>query len=147
MEMRKNKISNGVTGFSDKKSNFKFGIFGSPVWLMSGAIILIFIFSSYLKVAFQKAAVQRELAILADEKAKLETNNKDLAGLLDYFASESYKEREMRLKLSMQKPGEHVIIISQEGENVSPVNSSAGAGNSSRFANLKKWWNYFFGTK
>jgi len=134
-----------MTGFSEKKINFKFGIFGSPVWLISGAVILIFISSAYLKVAIQKAAVQKELAILADEKEKLETNNKDLAGLLDYFASESYKEREMRLKLSMQKLGEHVIIISQEGGNASQANSPAGSVDNSRFANLKKWWNYFFG--
>lgn len=145
MEMRKSKISNGVIGFLKKKSNFKSRLFASPVWLIPGAIILILIFSSYLRVAFQKAAIQKELAILAREKEKLETNNKDLAGLLDYFASESYKEREMRIKLDLQKPGEQVIIISQEGENVSSGNSSDAAGDNSRFANLKKWWNYFFG--
>lgn len=136
-----------MIGFSNKKSNFKFRFFSSLAWLIPGAIILIFISSSYLKVAFQKATIQKELAILAREKEKLETNNKDLAGLLDYFASESYKEREMRLKLDLQKPGEHVIIISQEGENVSSVNSPEGTKDNSRFANLKKWWNYFFGDK
>lgn len=136
-----------MIGFSGEKSNFKFRFFGSPIWLIPGAVILIFISSSYLKAAFQKAAIQKELAILAREKEKLETNNRDLAGLLDYFASESYKEREMRVKLDLQKPGEQVIIISQEGENASPVNLSAGAGDNSRFANLKKWWNYFFGNK
>lgn len=136
-----------MNGFSKRKSESKIKIFNSPIWLILGVVILVLVSSSYLKIVLQKAAIQKEISNLIAEKEKLESNNKDLASLLDYFASESYKEREMRLKLGMQKPGEHVVIISQEGEKVTQGESAAASKDTSRFSNLKKWWNYFFSDK
>jgi len=67
-----------------------------------------------------------------------------LAGYLDYFASESFKERELRLKLNLQKPDERVIIISRE-ENKSKEEIPAPADDKSQmFSNMKKWRDYFF---
>lgn len=136
-----------MTVFGSRKKESKISIWGMPILLVLGIIILIVVSSSYIKVALQKTAINKEIANLKQEKEKLEANNSYLAGLLDYFASESYKEREMRLKLGMQKPGEKVIIISQEGEKASPENSPNGNADNSGFSNFKKWWNYFFGER
>ena len=130
--------------FAKKKSS-SFNILKSPIWLVIGIVILGLVLSAFIRITLQKAAIQRQIDDLKAEKEKLESNNNDLAGLLDYFASESYKEREMRQKLGMQKPGEHVVIISRPDEQTSQgVSPDSGSG-SSGLSNIKKWWNYFFG--
>lgn len=120
-------------------------ILNSPFWLIAGIIILVLSLSAFLRVALQKMEIQGEIDKLKNEAERLETDNKDLAGYLDYFASESFKEREMRLKLNLQKPDERVIIISRE-ENKSKEKIPVPKGDKSQMiSNIKKWWNYFFG--
>jgi len=128
-----------------KKSSSWLKIFGSAVWIILGIVILGLIFSAFYKVYSQKKAIQREVDILKAEKENLEADNKDLSGLLDYFASESYKEREMRLRLNMQREGEKAIIISREPDKSKEVVSGSENREAEKFSNVRKWWNYFFG--
>lgn len=130
---------------SSVKKSVKALILNSPLWFMAGFAILIFVFSAFLKITWQKMEIQGEIDKLKKEAERLEVDNKDLTGYLDYFASESFKEREMRLKLNLQKPDERVIIISRE-ENKSKEESAASADDKFRaISNMKKWWNYFLG--
>ncbi|MBU4338102.1 hypothetical protein KKB43_02070 [Patescibacteria group bacterium] len=129
--------------FSGKK-NFKLMILNSPFWLVIGFIIFIFAFSAFLKITWQKIEIQGQIDKLKKEAEMLETDNKYLIDSLDFFASESFKEREMRLKLNLQKPDERVIIISRD-ENRSKEEIPASADDKSQMlANIKKWREYFF---
>lgn len=101
--------------------------------------------SSYIRAVIQRSEIQAEIDRLKAEKEKYEANNSDLSGLLDYFASESYKEREMRLKLNMQKPGEKVIIISHPEEAEVRDSASKPGEDTSFFSNIAKWKEYFMG--
>ncbi len=129
---------------SSGKRNYKLIILNSPIWLIAGFIIFIFIFSAFLRITWQKMEIQKQIDNLKNEAERLESDNKDLTGYLDYFASESFKEREMRLKLNLQKPDERVIIISRE-ENKTKEEIAAPANDKSQIiSNLKKWREYFF---
>ncbi len=130
--------------FSGKKNSGAKGI-SSSLWIIAGVALVIFSGSSYIRVVMQKLEIQGEIDRLKAEKEKYEANNSDLAGLLDFFASESYKEREMRLKLNMQKPGEKVVIISRPEGNTTRDSAAKNEENSSAFSNVKKWKEYFFG--
>ncbi len=101
--------------------------------------------SSYIRAVIQRSEIQAEIDRLKAEKEKYEANNSDLSGLLDYFASESYKEREMRLKLNMQKPGEKVVIISRPDQAEVKDSASKPGEDTSFFSNIAKWKEYFFG--
>ncbi|MBU4141801.1 MAG: hypothetical protein V1732_03135 [Patescibacteria group bacterium] len=119
-------------------------ILNSPFWLVIGFIIFIFAFSAFLKITWQKIEIQGQIDKLKKEAERLETDNKYLIDSLDFFASESFKEREMRLKLNLQKPDERVIIISRD-ENRSKEEIPASADDKSQMlANIKKWREYFF---
>lgn len=129
--------------FKKKKlgvSSIKFSL-----WIVAGIILVLFVGSSYVRAVIKKTEIQKEIDALKMEKEKLEANNSDLSGFLDYFASESYKEREMRLKLNMQKPGEKVVIISQPEENNIRDSVSGVGEDTSFFSNIKKWKEYFLG--
>lgn len=128
-----------------KKRKLKIINFNHSLLMIVGFALVIITGSAYIRVVIQKSAVQEEINRLKAEKEKYEANNNDLSGLLDYFASESYKEREMRLKLNIQKPGERVVIISRPDKN-EVINSILEPDkNSLAFSNIKKWKEYFFG--
>lgn len=129
---------------SGKRKNSNISISLSSACFVIGAIALLFVSSSYIKIFLQKRAVQHEIDLLKQEKDKLEANNKDLSGLLDYFASASYKEREMRLRLNMQKEGEKTIIISRESDKAKGSGPASAGAKKENVSNFKKWWNYFF---
>lgn len=129
---------------SSGKRSLKLVILNSPLWLIAGFIIFIFSFSAFLRITWQKIEIQGQINKLKQEAERLETDNKDLIGYLDYFASESFKEREMRLKLNLQKPDERVIIISREEDKSKPEASAPTNDKPQIIFNMKKWWNYFF---
>lgn len=125
--------------------NLKHSILHSPLWLMIGFGIFIFTFSAFLKITWQKIEIQGQIDKLKNEAERLEANNKDLTGFLDYFESESFKEREMRLKLNLQKPDERVIIISRDEVKSKKEVSEAQDDKAQMISNIRKWWKYFFG--
>lgn len=143
------RISNGLRSFFGRRpscnKNLKLIILNSPFWLIVGFIIFIFSFSAFLKITWQKMEIQGQIDKLKSEAERLEADNKDLTAYMDYFASESFKEREMRLKLNLQKPDERVIIISRE-ENKAKNEIPVLTEDKYRvISNIKKWREYFFG--
>lgn len=123
-------------------------LLGSGIFLALGLIISVFIFSGFLKITWQKIEIQREIDKLKTEAGKLEADNKYFSDILDYIGSESFKEREMRLKLNLQKEGEKVIIISDESEKIKAEQGTAKENADAAVKpNYKKWWDYFFGKK
>lgn len=129
---------------SSGKRNLKLIILNSPLWLIIGFIIFIFSFSAFLRITWQKMEIQGQIDKLKSEAERLEADNKDLTAYMDYFASESFKEREMRLKLNLQKPDERVIIISREENKPKEEIIVPKDDKSQMMSNVKKWWEYFF---
>lgn len=143
------RISNGLISLfgrqSSGKRSLKFVILNSPLWLIIGFIVFIFAFSAFLKITWQKMEIQGQIDKLKNEAERLETDNKYLADFVDFVASESFKEREMRLKLNLQKPDERVMIISRE-ENKPKEEMPAPADDKFQaLSNIREWWDYFFG--
>ncbi len=110
------------------------------------AIVLLFSFA-LVKEVVRRWEVRQEIKRLEDQIAELNTQNSELSGLIDYFQSDYYKEREARLKLGLQKEGESALSL--------PVISNVGGGNASETTAKissnagnesipQKWWNYFF---
>ena len=75
----------------------------------------------------------------------LEEKNRDISDLIAYFQTESFQEKEVRRKLNLQKPGEHVVVL-PDGQASGAVDSVSGGEQLAEQKNWKKWWEYFFGT-
>jgi hypothetical protein len=119
-------------------------ILNSPLWLVVGFVMFVFAFSAFLRITMARMEIQGQIDKLKSEAERLETDNRDLTGYLDYFASESFKEREMRLKLNLQKPDERVIIISREESKSKEEIADPANDKTQVISNIKKWWEYFF---
>lgn len=87
-----------------------------------------------------------EIAALEAKAQALEARNLDLASLTARFGTTDALEREARLRLGLQKPGEEVIIIKDLPPLPTAGNPASDAVASAiPVPNSVKWWHYIFG--
>lgn len=115
----------------------------SRIFFIIAGLALLGVSTGIVKSVVRRVEVEREISALKNDIRSLEGKNEDLARLINYFQTPEFKEREARLRLGLQKPGENVVVIPRLGEN------GPGATNTPTepifVPNWKKWVNYFFG--
>lgn len=139
-----------------------------PLWKRFIEFRLLFIINAVVLVALgfsfgrewvRNREIQSEIARLQTEAQSLQARNLQIADLNTAFRTESFIEREARLKLGMKKPGENVVVIQGDGSTpVVATDSVEGTAaeaadprillaledDSEELANPSKWWQYFF---
>jgi cell division protein FtsB len=128
-------------------------LLSSKAFLFLISFALIGLVISVGRESYRKYQLTKEINRLESEIERLEKEDQHLADLLEYFQEESYLEKEARLKLNLQKPGEKLVIISKDQknqsgqngqeENISGNEDSIGAGQKEE-SNFWKWWEYLF---
>jgi cell division protein FtsB len=99
--------------------------------------------------------IQKEINDLQSEAGSLQAKNLSMTELQTAIQTESYIEREARLKLGMKKPGENVVIFTspptsqpldaqQQQDPSDPLQLVLDPQEPTRVANASKWWYYFF---
>ena len=86
--------------------------------------------------------VTSQLTDLQKEIASLESQNGDYTGLIARLGTNSFVEREARLKLGYQKPGEQTLIL--QDPSADTVNAAVLTQHTVPTTNPGKWWAYFF---
>lgn len=97
--------------------------------------------------------IDQQIENLEREADRLTEENREIGALLDSWSSSNQLEKEARIKLGLQKPGEKVVIVVRE-EQASSSRQAVEAdyrkkGNSivavtkTNF-NPLNWWKYFF---
>lgn len=122
------------------------------------AVILVMLGLSFGREWMRNREIRQEIARLEAQAAALGTRNLEIADLNTAFRTESFIEREARLKLGMKKPGESVVVIQNGSQTVAAASvggEEARTANDPRtllameadvpeLANPSKWWHYFF---
>lgn len=119
----------------------------SRTLLVIEACIVIFLVFAIGKEIIRRQDVQSEVSRLEQQIIQLEQQNIQLAQVLKEMTSDNFQEKEARLKLDLQKPGETVVLIPQttaEGKIEVEVKKEFEA-QVARSSNAEKWWLYFFG--
>lgn len=98
--------------------------------------------------------LQKEIDRLRTQAEQLSARNVALSELQTAIQTQSYIEREARLKLGMKKPGEQVVVIQEEQPEMTVELSNDPADPldlvldekhlSPRVSRPTKWWYYFF---
>ena len=114
----------------------------SKFFLLTAIVALAAVGYGVLKSAVRRAEIEREIQALRTEITEHQSKSQELSQLIDYLNSEEYKEREARLQLGLQKPGENVVVIPNSADTT--TKSESQASNSSQ-ANWRLWINYFLG--
>ncbi|MBM3256463.1 MAG: hypothetical protein FJZ04_03295 [Candidatus Moranbacteria bacterium] len=112
-----------------------------------GAIVLISL--ALTKETYRRYQIQKEIEELRVQAEKKERDNQQLKGLIEYFKTEDFQEKEAKEKLSVQKEGEKVLLVkgSRVGEEKPEEEfSNQPAPKKDTRSNQRKWWDYFFAT-
>ena len=109
------------------------------LFLVVTAIILVGM--AVGRVIVQNRTLAREVGKLEAQAAAVELKNTELLELVSRLKSDSFLEREARLKLNLRKPGEEVVVLEER----SGTQAIEGADRQSRGeTNLDRWWRFFF---
>lgn len=84
-----------------------------------------------------RADINKEIADLQAQRQKLEGQKDEVEKLLSYLQTDSYIEKEARLKLNLSLPGEKQINLYTDEQNKYVVSEPEQN-------NLLKWYDYFF---
>ena len=127
------------------KKTFK-KLLSSKIFLLVSVFVLIFLIIAFGRESYRKYELSKEINDLEAQIAQLENANHQMSNLMDYFKKESYLEKEARLKLNLKKPGEKVVIISEEDSRYGEAddNDNQNDINIPQNSNFWKWWEYFF---
>lgn len=113
-------------------------IFFSKIFLAITLVVLLGVFGLELQQWQQRHKINSEISHLKQEQADLESRNQALQQSLQYFSSDTYKEKLAREQLNLKKDGEIVINYPTNGI---IANDSKPAPPQS---NPQKWWEYLF---
>ncbi len=121
-----------------------------PVALLVAIAFVCFTGVSAARELYRRERVQNELSELETRVNTLTKQKNDMSGLIERLQSPSVLDREARLRLRMQKPGERVYVLRGETWEAAPSNTSpeqAGESVSSEGVarnNPERWFRFFF---
>jgi cell division protein FtsB len=117
-------------------------------------MIVLFLSLSLGREVVRNKTIANEIAVLQGQATDLVTENLAINELQSALQSESFIEREARLKLGMKKPGERVVVIQEREDGATSLGIDANdpfgfvidpdAVLLEEVANTSKWWYYFF---
>ena len=117
------------------------------------SLVLLILFGLNLaKEPISRRQIDRQIRNLENEAKKLQSDNEQISSLIESWSNEDYSEKEARLKLGLQKPGERAVLILRGEESTTTDELD---GDSERVGNILvpvdhkipnpiKWWRYFF---
>ena len=78
--------------------------------------ILIFLFTSNLKLSERKAELDSQIISLNKEFQVLEKENQELKAGISQISQDSYLEKKAREQFNLKKPGEEVVAFIKEDD-------------------------------
>lgn len=133
-------------------SKFKTKFTKGRLLMLALFLFLVLIWFGLVREVGNQRKIDKEIAQLEKEISGLEKENGQLESFIADWQSGSRAEREARLKLGLKKPGETVIIISQD-ETLKETNNnqfetlstaSVVRRANKEQSNFNKWIKYFF---
>jgi cell division protein FtsB len=122
--------------------------------IVVNVLVIVLLAMSLGREVVRSRSIGSEIAGLQGQAQELATRNIELGELKTAMQTESFIEREARLKLGMKKPGESVVVIQDETDGgdeghtddpSDPLGYVIGDKQESlAVANPTRWWYYFF---
>lgn len=103
--------------------------------------IVIYMMYTVGRLAYKNYQLNVQEAKLRSDVASLQNDIQHLQNQIVYFQSASYKEKMLREKLNMQKPGEKVVVITPEPK----IAETTDVKSTRKVSNPQAWWDYFVG--
>lgn len=114
-----------------------------------GVIVFEILLIAFLVVGITKEIVRRvslreEIATLEQQIAELEAQNRTLGEYVASINTDSFREREARKRLNVQKPGESLLILPETRTLTTSDTEIASSTDAVGTSNPQRWWKFFF---
>lgn len=116
--------------------------------MASGLILIIFTSFGLGKEIIRRKEINQEIETTKKEIESLEKKNKELAQMIEYIETDSFKEIQARQNLGFQKEGEVAVSIeTSQGNYDKSTSTTFSQPPETEYSNPKVWWRYFFANK
>jgi cell division protein FtsB len=119
--------------------NFRSSLSRLAVLLTAGYLLFLFGRSAYKNYQINQRIKELQASITT-----LNEQNTNLKNLIAYYQTETFRELEARRKLGLKKPGEIVVALPENTEEVLQTENPEEKKEQTT-PNWKKWWEYLFG--
>ena len=125
----------------------KFKLSGSTVLNAIGAVIIVYLLVILAQTVKRNYDMNRQVHELNGQIELLKEQKDQLAYNIQYYKTDSFREREAREKLGLQLPGESVIIIPQKSPQAttSPKTEAKVKVETSSKSNVQQWLDFLSG--
>lgn len=117
----------------------------SWLWRILGVLFIAYILITVVRGIWQNAKLAQEGEQVKKEITQLKTDNQKLSRSIDYQKTQTFREKEARLKLGYKAPGETAVVVPETRVNRSdePLVTTNDQNTDTR-PNWQKWEEYFF---
>ena len=117
--------------------------------LLTLSALIIVVYSGFVlsKVTWENYKINQHIKSLQKNIIEAEDENLELKNEILYYQTKSYKEKEARDKLSLQKEGEIAIVITNSSSDKIIIEKNDQKEQQKQIpgkSNYEKWWDYFF---
>jgi cell division protein FtsB len=122
----------------------KFTITGSTLLNAAGAVIIVYLLVVLGETVKRNYDMNRQITDLQAQITLLQDQKDALSYNVQYYNTDSFRDREARAKLGLQLPGENVVIIPHSTP--APAPTTAGPAKvSGPKSNLQQWLDFLGG--
>ena len=89
-------------------------VFRHRLFLIFNVVLFLFLAFSFGREYVRNRQIQATILQLESQARELEARNVEIARINAELESESFLEREARLRLGLVKPGERVVVVSDQ---------------------------------
>lgn len=118
-------------------------LFRSNLFFLLVLILLALFSLSLFREIMRKVEIQKEIKNLEQKVTNLQNRNAELSALIEYFKTDEYIETEARTKLGYKKPGETVVVVATNTDNINNTAKDTSAESLPK-TNWQLWVDYFF---
>ncbi|MDF2460726.1 MAG: hypothetical protein K0S68_129 [Candidatus Saccharibacteria bacterium] len=123
----------------------RYRLTGSSIINVLGAVVIVSLLISLGQTVHRNYQLGQQINEIKADTDVLKEKRDELGYSIQYYKTDSYREREARSKLGLQLPGENVIIIPQP--TATPDAATTTPATESKRTNFQQWLDFLGGKK
>ena len=122
-----------------------FRVTGTALFNVAGVLVIIYLVMVLAETVKRNYDLGRQIDALNAQMTVLKDQRDNLAYSIQYYKTDSFRDREARSQLGLQLPGENVIIVPGAGLTTTPAASTNARKPKPAKSNFQQWLDFFAG--
>ncbi|KKR08168.1 MAG: hypothetical protein UT55_C0043G0004 [Candidatus Peregrinibacteria bacterium GW2011_GWE2_39_6] len=117
--------------------------------VIAGLILVAYMFYNLTVTIYRNYQIDTHIKNFEEKNAQMQAENLQKLDDYKYYTSEAYVEKIAKQNMNLVKPGEEVIVITNDNNqslSATEVNAEVKSRSMANWTNPQKWWEFIFGT-